>query len=403
MKRIVFLPVLIAAMLLCARPSVAALEATNQPATTAKPATPGVEMAQAVSTITGVAISPLLGVGAVGAWKYYQAAPAQRAKLPWYAQPWFWASALLIVGLCALKDVFGMSVPAVLKKPFDVLETVQHKVSALVAAGAFVPLVASVFTSVGAGAPSGLNTTCAGHGFLAAINPAWIFNGLAVTLCVLAFIVVFLASNAINILILLSPFPVVDAVLKLFRLLVLMTVVLTALANPWVGAAYALVIIGLAYFIAGWSLRLTHFGMVFIWDFGTRRCKRFTPEKPANWMFLGRSMDKVPIRTYGQFFRDGQDRPVFNYRPWLILPRRTLTLPVGIYAVGRGMLYSEIVRVEGGPLRSVMLLPPRYRGHEQQLAAIYGLTGVRETGLRAAFAWLKEWLGLKPMPVLIEV
>src|SRR5262249_24195941 len=42
----------------------AAVSLTNAP--TAKP-TPGVEAAQAISTITGVAISPLLGVGAVGA------------------------------------------------------------------------------------------------------------------------------------------------------------------------------------------------------------------------------------------------------------------------------------------------------------------------------------------------
>ena len=41
------------------------------------------------------------------------------------------------------------------------------------------------------------------------------------------------------------------------------------------------------------------------------------------------------------------------------------------------------------------LLPPRYRSHEAELAAIYSLMGVRDTGLRAAWAWLKEWLGFK--------
>jgi hypothetical protein len=63
--------------------------------------------------------------------------------------------------------------------------------------------------------------------------------------------------------------------------------------------------------------------------------------------------------------------------------------------VGRGLVYSEILKVDGEQTRSAMLLPPRYRSHETELAAIYGLAGVRDTGLRAAFAWLKEWLGFR--------
>ena len=42
-----------------------------------------------------------------------------------------------------------------------------------------------------------------------------------------------------------------------------------------------------------------------------------------------------------------------------------------------------------------MLLPPRYRGHEEELVSIYGLTGVRDAGLRAAFRWFKEPLGFQ--------
>ena len=45
-----------------------------------------------------------------------------------------------------------------------------------------------------------------------------------------------------------------------------------------------------------------------------------------------------------------------------------------------------------------MLLPPRYRGHEEELVSIYGLAGVRDAGLRAAFRWLKELLGFKAQP-----
>ena len=45
-----------------------------------------------------------------------------------------------------------------------------------------------------------------------------------------------------------------------------------------------------------------------------------------------------------------------------------------------------------------MLLPPRYRGHEEELVSIYGLAGVRDTGLRAAFRWFKDLLGFQIQP-----
>jgi hypothetical protein len=391
MRRIFFLPLFIALLMACA-PIKGSVLAANPAATNAPP---GVEMAQAVSTITGVAISPLFGAAAVGAWKYYQAPIMARGQLPWFAQPWFWIPALVIVGICALKDVFGMAVPAVFKKPFDVLEVIQHKVSALILIGAFVPLVATIYKTSGAAVPASFNTTAA-HGFLAVVSPAWIYTGALVPALILAFFIVFLASNAINILILLSPFPVLDALLKLFRLALLATVVISAFLNPWLGAAWSLLIILAASLIAGWSFRLSHFGMTFIWDYLTNHARRFVPDQTANAMFLGRKTQGVPIRTYGKLLNDPQGNLIFHYHPWLVLPRRTLALPVGIYTVGRGLVYSEILKVEGAQNRSVMLLPPRYRSHEQELAVIYGLPGVRDTGLRAAFVWLKEWLGFRP-------
>src|SRR5262245_31840579 len=125
-----------------------ALAASTSSSTSARKsgrATPGVELAQAITTITGVAISPLLGVSAVGAWHYFKTDQDKRANLSWYAQPWFWIPGLLIVALVFAKDVFGAALPAGWKKPFDVAELVENKLSALVAAGAFVPLFAAVF------------------------------------------------------------------------------------------------------------------------------------------------------------------------------------------------------------------------------------------------------------------
>ena len=163
--------------------------------------------------------------------------------------------------------------------------------------------------------------------------------------------------------------------------------------SPWLGAACALIIIGIAYFIAGWSFRLSYFGLVFIWDLATLRRQRFQPDGSANGMLLAREINRVPARTYGTLRRDETGRLILQYRPWLVLPKRTLTLPEGDYAIGKGLFYSQIMRVEGRGLTAVMLLPPRYHGHEEELVSIYGLTEVRDAGLRAAFRWLRETLG----------
>jgi hypothetical protein len=355
---------------------------------------PGKEIAQHISLLTGVALSPLMGVSGVGAWQYFKAkTPEQKAKLAWYANPLFFVPALLLVLVCFVKDTAGTALPTAVKKPFDIAETVENKISGLVATGAFVPIAAAIFHAKGAGDGAALSDL----GF-AAIDLSWLYNGIMVPISMAAFFVVFLASNAINVLIILSPFTIVDAALKGFRLALLGTVGVTALANPWIGAGWALILILIAYLIAGWSFRLSHFGLVFTWDFFTFRSSRFTPDAAVNKLFLGRQITKVPARTYGKLSRDEKGSLVLKYRPWLVLPERALVLPEGKYFVGKGAFFSEIQELKADTTETALLLPPRYRGHEEELARIYGLSGVSDVGLRAAMNWIKEACGVKTEP-----
>ena len=353
------------------------------------PPPPGVGIAQTISTITGVAISPLLGVSAVGCYQYCKAkTDEQKAKLPWFANPLFWVPAFLLVAACFVKDTAGTMLPTVLKKPFDVAETVEHKISGLVATGAFVPIMVNIIHEANStGGQPTLSLSALGF---AAMDFHWLYDVLVTPIAMAAFFIVFLASNAINILILLSPFTTVDAALKAFRATILGTVTVSAFANPWLGAAWALILIVISWFIAGWSFRLSHFGMVFIWDICTFRKYRFKPDAKANKIYLSRKINKVPARTYGKLLRDEKGQLIVNYRPWLVLPQRTLVLPEGNYEAGRGLFYSEIVRVEGAAAKTLILLPPRYRGHEEEIAKIYNFAGVRDVGLLAAWAWFKS-------------
>lgn len=384
---------LLVAFLICAGP----ISARAAESSTAANNVPGKEIAQHLSMLTGVAISPLLGIGAIGAYQYCVKAKTveERAKLPWFAHPAFWIPALLIVVACFVKDTAGTALPTAAKKPLDVIEAIEHKISGLIAAGAFVPLMAMIFHHANS---TGDGASLSNLGF-AAIDLSWLGNAIMVPISLAIFIIVFLASNAINILILLSPFTTVDAALKGFRTVVLGTVVATSLANPWMGAAWALVIIFFAWLIAGWSFRLSHFGLVLCWDFCTFRSSRFTPDKTENKIFLWRKINKVPARTYGKLKRDEKGNLVVTYRPWLVLPPRTLVLPEGNYAVGKAVFWQSIQRVNGEDSQNMLLLPPRYRGHEEELVKIYNLSGVRDAGLRRAWKWMKELFTGKPQAV----
>jgi hypothetical protein len=197
----------------------------------------------------------------------------------------------------------------------------------------------------------------------------------------------------------------VDAALKTFRATVLASVVGSAAlgswtGHPWIGALWSLVIIVISYFIAGWSFRLSHFGLVFVWQFFTGGRYRFKPQPNENRMFLGRKTERVPTRTFGTLVRNDKGELAFNYRPWLVLPRRTLVLPTGKYEAGRGLFYSEILRVEGASARTLFLLPPQYRGHEEEIARIYNLAGTRDVGFRAAWAWFKGLFSSQSAPAV---
>ena len=371
------------------------------PAKTAAPAdhSPAAPLATAISTVTGMAISPLLGTGAYGAYQSFSAPDdAARAKLPWYAHASFYVPALLLVGACAAKDAFGAVVPPGLKKPLDVLETVENKVTGLVAAGAIVPLTMesmSKFIVSGKTAATGHAVATGGFAMIhfASIDFSWLLSILTIPFGIAMFAIVWMASHAINVLILLSPWGAIDAALKTARTALLGLLTLTATINPWVGALLSVVIIIVAYLVAGWAFRLTVFGSVFCWDFFTVRRVRFTPQENDNAMFAGGNLPGVPVRTYGRLVLRTEGQYEFVYRPWLWLPVKIASVPVtrDNLAIGKGLFFSTITADKAGTL---FLLPPRYRGHEDVLARAYLMGGgVRDAGLRKAWSLVKELFG----------
>jgi hypothetical protein len=354
---------------------------------------PGVELAQTISMLTGVAISPLLGVGAIGAWKYFSVEKSERPRLPWFANPWFWLPALLLVGAVVVKDLAAPVVPTALKKPLDAAEIIENKISGLIAVGAFLPLMISISTAFGDGGSASL----AASGF-AAISWPSVLNAVLLPFAMAAFVIVWLAAHAINILILISPLGTVDLALKAFRAFILSTVTFTSFANPWLGAIWAVIVIAVCYCLAGWSFRTSVFGTIFVKDLLLRQRRWFRATAKNLRAFTSRRLENLPVRTYGRVTRGDGGRLEFEFRPWLVLAPQRVPLPPGEYVVGQGLIAPELHATAGDDSTSLLRFPPRFKGHEDVIRETLGVAGVRPIGLLAVWRWLKELFGFGPRP-----
>ena len=404
MKRFAPLVTLLMCLTLLSLPLLAAMPTKGA----VKPGkTPGLELASLATQVTGIAISPLLGVSAVGAYQWMKAStPDEKAALPWFANPSFWLVGILAVGTVAAKDAFGATLPPGLKKPLDILETIENKASGLVAAGAVVPSLVTLGSKMimQSSGLDGVEWHATGLAMLpvASFDLSWLLNILMVPLTVVVFAIVWLAGHAINVLILLSPWGAIDAVLKSARTALLGLVTATAWIDPVVGATLSVVIILIAYLIAGWSFRLTVFGSFFCWDFFTLRRKRFQLLADGNKVFTGCEIAGVPVRTYGRLHQAAEGGLTLKFRPWMVLPEREMAVPRDGLVVGRGVFFSEVLGFDAkaDKSRSLLLLPPRYLGHEELFARTYHISGTCEVGLRRAWSWLKEALGFKAKPAV---
>lgn len=361
---------------------------------------PGVALAEGVSQITGTAISPLLGVASVGAWKWFNAEPELRAALPWFAQPEVWGTGFAILALCFLKDAFGTAAPPLLKKPLDWAELFEDKASALVAAGAFVPLIVASMSEGAAGDGGTSMLALPKSGMAAMPLLAWLDALLSHWWVVLPFALVmfgavWLCSHAVNVLIAFSPLGIIDAILKLAKLGMLGLVTVGAMISPWLGLIICLPIVIVCLFLSGWAFRWMMFGSIFGWDVLLRRKVDKTELDAAIHGFMASKVDGVPARTFGRVLPTGSpDQLRFDYRPWMVLPKRSVTLENKSRAVSRGVINPSIIQsaTAGATGRTLVVLPPRYRGREEIIAGVVGAGEVTDGSLIRGFKAAKQWL-----------
>ena len=353
------------------------------------------ELARTLTLATGVPISPLLAVSGLGAWRWWRTPEPERPGLPWYALPLFWGPALGLALLFALNTTLGALVPG-LKKPMDFVEEHENRVSALLASPIVLAEIARLLAPATPPAGAGASLAAAGLAALGGGGAADLVVRIgAGAIYLTVFAIVFLAFHAIQVLIALSPSVLLDLVLRGFRLAMLAASAAAALVHPYVGAAWALLLLGACTLVAGWSFRWTVFGSLVSWEILSGRAGAGDPASGRLAAFAGKGLGAPPVRSYGRLepAPDGGWR--FRWRPWLVLPARTVAVgpPAGL-AILRGALSPRLVRT--GALREATLarFPVRYRGREEGLAARLGVREVLDgrivRGLKAAWRWLEN-------------
>lgn len=361
-----------------------------------------VHFAQGLSEITAAAVSPLLVVSVIGANRYIRTPEAERRNLPFFCSPALWGTGLLLLSLCFLKDVCGMVLPAVLKKPADMLELFENKLSALVASTLFVPVVAWQMMQHFGQAAQSFNVP--GDVQIASAFP-WggphvDLRWLVIFPAVMSFFTVWLTAHIINVLVAICPFGLVDSVLKVFRNAILGLLVVSSAIHPFLGGAVSLLLLLVALLLLGKAFRLAVYGTILAADVLLFWRRTNKGECAVARAFIVKSLDGVPSRTYGQLIRGDSGELRFQYRPWLLFRKRELVLPVGVAVLRRDiLLVSLLLRSESGAESRVMEFLPRYRPRVDELAACYQVLEVRDgsvvRGFKALWKWTFEVLGAK--------
>jgi hypothetical protein len=380
----------------------------------------GEVLSKEIARTTGIALNPILCMSALGAYRYFSTDAVNRATLPWHAQPLFWGSLSVVLFLIFLKDSGKLALPKVLMVPLDAAETlIEKKGTALLA----LPLL---FSLVYHGDYEQLHQVSQQAAALllpvvqAAAAPeaaAAAVSGPASTILTLVtvyalFGLVWVVSHALNMLILLSPFSLLDLFLATTRNSLAGAIMV--LAGTLYGTALALVTIAVSVWLFPRALRLVIFGTIVSFDLVVHRLpgKKNDSKGPASGIgaFTSCSMGPVRPRTYAVLGQQ-QGRLVVTPRPFILWPGKTFVTPVRTRdcALRPGLLSATIVwhdpASHAGTEIQIFRLRPRYCLAPEQVAAALAIPLTSESSLAARVSSWITWLATlfqKPPRIAIE-
>ncbi len=359
-------------------------------------------LSQEVAQITGLALNPILCMSALGAYSYFSAPEQARPTLPWHLSPEFWGPLTAVLGMIFLKDTFGVAFPKLLKSPLDAVEILFEKnTSALIA----LPVL---LTSVTQGEFQQLQQlsqqTCdalfpvavAAGSADAALNTGVDLLLMTMTsiTATMIFIAVWVLSQAFNVLILLCPFSIGDALLAAAKNALVLLII--GLSGTYMGALLSGVVIAFAFYLFPKTLRLVVFGTVMSHDlvfYKLLRSRAGSLSADGTRSFSSCSFGRIPPLTYGKLVLK-DDLLIFSYRSCLFFSKKTVNTGIepSSCELIRGIISPVIVlqQDDGDQVQLVRIRPKFYRD-TQGVADLLGVRWSDEAVLIKRFSGAVKW------------
>ncbi|MCI5141150.1 MAG: hypothetical protein D3909_05370 [Candidatus Electrothrix sp. ATG1] len=359
-------------------------------------------LAQEVAQTTGLALNPILCMSALGAYYYFSVPEQNRSALPWHLSPKFWGPLAVLLGMIFIKDTFGVAFPKLLKSPLDAAEILFEKnTSALIA----LPVL---ITSVTQGEMQQIQhlsqlawdalfpVVLAADSADVALNSG--IDLLMMTMTSIAasmiFIAVWVLSQAFNVLILLCPFSIGDAMLAAAKNA--LVVLIIGLSGTYAGALLSAAVIAFAVYLFPKTLRLVVFGTVMSHDLVFYKlCRRKAGSLPEKGIrsFSSCYLARTPPLTFGKLALNNGVL-VFSYRSCLFFSKKTVN--TGIAASDCELISGIIspiiaMQQDDGEQMQLFRIRPRFYQQTQEAAELLGVGWNDESVIIKRFSGAVKW------------
>ncbi|MCC9609322.1 hypothetical protein LOC68_05800 [Blastopirellula sp. JC732] len=301
--------------------------------------------------VTATGLSPLMVLSVTGPVVYFMTDADQRGELFFFYQPWFW----IITGICSLIVVFKdtiLTFASYLKTPLNILGAIFNFVGFLFGFRLIIYLL---------GADLGSDPSLA--------EKVLTYATMVVMLSFYASIWIF--GNLVEVIILLSPFPLVDTALRFLRIGVVVTMYVLCWIHPALGLMFALPILIMSALTMNRSLQALKLSARIMWDLVAWRSYPLTSDMTTLTAFTVISLPSTPWFTLGKLVKK-ENGWHFRYRRFLIGPRVDTLVDLSNLQIAKGTLASVAAQKTESGSQVILRFPPGYRGQEETLAEILG-------------------------------
>ncbi|PHS02865.1 MAG: hypothetical protein COA78_20200 [Blastopirellula sp.] len=321
--------------------------------------------------VTATGLSPLAVLSVTGPVVYFMTEVDDREELIFFYQPWFWSILIVITTLVLLKDTL-LTWAGWLKTPLNILAAMFHFAGFLLG----FRYLYHILTSSGASGD----------------ESHWMYGTLVIGVMFLFYISVWILGNCVEVLIIISPFPFVDLILKAFRIFLILCMYVLCWIHPLLALLIAIPIILVSLFTFERSLRIFWLGIRLSIDLALMRKQEVDAADQRITAFSIAGGNGLPWFTLGHLTRS-EGEWWFVVRRFIIGPKRRYEIELTQAAIARGNLFPSLADTSEETPTVIVRLMPCYRGQEEQLAQVFESNEVIDLSisrsLAAAWAWLR--------------